>query len=109
MPHVDFVFGFPEETQEDRQLSLALMKKIIIEHGAKIHAHTYLPLPGTSLFQKEPSCLDNGTKNVLRNWGKKGKLDGWWQEQEAIAWKIVEWRDRGLIGTQIGRIENCQK
>jgi B12-binding domain/radical SAM domain protein len=101
MPHVDFVFGFPEETQEDRQLSLSLMKKMIEEHGAKVHVHTYLPLPGTPLFQKEPSGLDNGTKNVLRNWGEKGKLDGWWKEQEIIAWKIVEWRDRGLIGTQI--------
>ena len=101
MPHVDFVFGFPEETQEDRQLSLALMKKMIEEHGAKVHVHTYLPLPGTPLFWKEPSRLDDGTKNALRHWAEKRKLDGWWEEQEVMAWKIVEWRDQGLIGTQI--------
>lgn len=101
MPHVDFVFGFPEETIEDRRLSLALMKKVIEEHGAKIHAHTYLPLPGTPLFWKEPSRLDDGTKNDLKNWEKKRKLDGWWEEQEVMAWKIVEWRNQGLVGAPI--------
>jgi B12-binding domain/radical SAM domain protein len=97
-PHVDFVFGFPGETLEDRRLSLLLMAEMIEKHGARIHAHTYLPLPGTPLFQKEPSQLDSGTKNELGNWERKKKLDGWWKEQEAMAWKIVEWRDKGLIG-----------
>ena len=101
MPHVDFVFGFPDEKIEDRQLSLAFMKKMIEEDGAKIHAHTYLPLPGTPLFWKEPTRLDDATKNALGHWQEKRKLDGWWEEQEVMAWKIVEWRDRGLIGTQM--------
>jgi B12-binding domain/radical SAM domain protein len=97
MPHVDFVFGFPGETTEDRQLSLRLMGKMVEEQGAKIHAHTYLPLPGTPLFHKEPSRLDPDTKNELNRWEGKRKLDGWWKEQEVMAWKIVEWRDQGLI------------
>jgi len=100
-PHVDFVFGFPGETLEDRRLSLLLMAGMIEKHGARIHAHTYLPLPGTPLFQKEPSQLDPETKNELGNWERKKKLDGWWKEQEAMAWKIVEWRDKGLIWTQM--------
>ena len=72
---------------------------MIEEDGAKIHAHTYLPLPGTPLFGKEPSRLDDATKNVLGHWREKRKLDGWWEEQEVMAWKIVEWRDKGLIGS----------
>jgi radical SAM superfamily enzyme YgiQ (UPF0313 family) len=74
MPHVDFVFGFPEEKIKDRKLSLTCMEKMIEEDGAKIHAHTYLPLPGTPLFCKEPSRLDSETKNALRHWQEKGKL-----------------------------------
>ena len=77
MPHVDFVFGFPGETTEDRQLSLRLMEKMIEEQGAKIHAHTYLPLPGTPLFHKEPSRLDPHTKNELNRWeGKRNWTAG---------------------------------
>jgi B12-binding domain/radical SAM domain protein len=97
MPHVDFVFGFPRETLEDRMLSLALIEKIIGELDAKIHAHTYMPLPGTPLFRENPSPLDMFTKNTLLGWEKKKRLDGWWKEQENMAWKIVEWRDRGII------------
>jgi B12-binding domain/radical SAM domain protein len=97
-PHVDFVFGFPGETLEDRRLSLAMIEAMIRENGARIHAHTFMPLPATPLFQNEPSLLDTETKNELSNWEQKKKLDGWWKEQEAMAWKIVEWRDKGLIG-----------
>jgi B12-binding domain/radical SAM domain protein len=96
-PHVDFVFGFPGETLEDRKLSLGLIEKMIRELGAKIHAHTYMPLPLTPLFRENPSVLDPATKEALLGWEKKRKLDGWWKEQEAIGWKIVEWRDQGVI------------
>jgi len=97
MPHVDFVFGFPGETLEDRRLSLLLIEGMIQELGARIHAHTYMPLPMTPLFRETPSVLDTATKETLRRFKKKGKLDGWWEEQERIAWKIVEWRDGGVI------------
>ncbi len=96
-PHVDFVFGFPEETMEDRQLSRQLMETMIREYGAKIHAHTYMPLPGTPLFPENPSTLDDETKNILKQWEGRKKLDGWWREQEIVARKIVAWRDQGVI------------
>ena len=54
LPHVDFVFGFPEETLEDRQCSIRLMEEMIERWGAKIHAHTYLPLPGTLFSRRTP-------------------------------------------------------
>ena len=97
MPHVDFVFGFPQETIEDRRLSISMMHRMVDDYGARIHAHVFMPLPGTPLFQKNPSPLDEETKNALLEWEKKGKLDGWWKDQEGIGWKIVEWRDKGLI------------
>ena len=96
-PHVDFVFGFPEETIADRQLSLSMIRKMIDDYGARIHVHTFMPLPGTPLFQKNPSQVDPETKNVLLEWEKKGKMDGWWKDQEVIGWKIVKWRETGMI------------
>ncbi len=105
LPHVDFVFGFPEETLEDRRVTIGLMKDIIEGLGARIHAHTYLPLPGTPLFRKDPTLLDSQTKNILLEWEKRNKLDGWWKDQEVMAWKIVEWRDKGWI---IGGEKNAE-
>jgi len=97
-PHVDFVFGFPGERAIDRKLSLRLMEEMILSLEANIHAHTFLPLPGTPLFFQTPSRLDPDTKNVLKRWEQKGKLDGWWEEQEDLAWRIVGWRDEKLVG-----------
>ena len=96
-PHVDFVFGFPEETREDRGLSISMIHKMIDDYGARIHAHVFMPLPGTPLFHKNPSRLDLETKNALSEWEKKGTLDGWWRDQEGIGWKIVNWREEGMI------------
>ena len=97
MPHVDFVFGFPGETTEDRKDTIQMIDKMIQELGAKIHAHRYMPLPGTPLFRENPSVLDPSTKDALLGWANQKRLDGWWKEQEKIAWKIVEWRDKGII------------
>jgi hypothetical protein len=36
------------------------------------------------------------------NWERKKKLDGWWKEQETMAWKIIDWRDKGFIQTKEG-------
>jgi B12-binding domain/radical SAM domain protein len=96
-PHVDFVFGFPEETANDRRLSLAMIRRMIDRCGARIHVHSFMPLPGTPLFEKEPTRLDDETRNALGEWGKKGKLDGWWQDQEKTGWQIVKWREEGMI------------
>lgn len=95
--HVDFMFGLPEETKEDRLRSLQLAAQMIEKYGAKIHAHTFLPLPGTPLFKKDPTPLDEETKNTLTSWERKKKLDGWWKEQEILAREILKWRDQGLI------------
>lgn len=97
LPHVDFVFGFPEESSTDRLLSINLAGRMINEYGAKIHAHSFLPLPGTPLFSKEPSSIDEQTKNALMDWERRKKLNGWWKEQEILAWEIIKWRDQGLI------------
>jgi hypothetical protein len=59
-----------------------------------------MPLPGTPLFPQDPSPLDAATKNLLANWEKRKRLDGWWKEQEIMAGKIVAWRDQGLINAQ---------
>jgi B12-binding domain/radical SAM domain protein len=96
-PHVDFVFGFPEETISDRRLSLLMIRKMIDAYNARVHVHTFMPLPGTPLFSKTPSRLDAETRNALNEWGKRGKLDGWWKDQEKIGWEIVSWRETGLI------------
>jgi B12-binding domain/radical SAM domain protein len=95
-PHVDFIFGIPDETEEDMYNSLNLIKKLI-EMGAKIHLHHFIPLPGSPLGLRKPSNIPPKIKKDLWKIVGAGKGYGYWVEQEMLAWKIVELHEKGVI------------
>ena len=87
VPHVDFIFGFPFETQEDQHETLQFVEKLV-EMGCKIHAHSFLPLPGTSLERAGSARLPHWLKKRLSQLSAQGKLDGYWQKQEHMSWEL---------------------
>jgi len=90
------LFSDSEETIKDRRLSLSMIRKMVDDYGARIHVHTFMPLPEPA-FSREPLPGRPETKNALLEWEGRGKMDGWWKDQEAIGWKIVKWREEGMI------------
>lgn len=87
VPHVDFIFGFPFETEEDQHETLQFVEKLV-EMGCKIHAHSFLPLPGTSLERAGSARLPHWLKKRLSQLSAQGKLDGYWQKQEHMSWEL---------------------
>jgi len=65
-PLVDFIFGLPGETSEDRRLSLELIRRLSDEHGARINTHLFMPLAGTPLAGAPPGTVDAATRELLR-------------------------------------------
>jgi len=91
VPHVDFLLGLPGEDDSDVAATLALMDRLV-ERGAKVHGHTFLPLPGTP-FQKAPAgSLTADVRRRLRNLASKGQLYGQWEQQEVTAQAMVAQR-----------------
>lgn len=90
IPKVDFLFGLPFEEEEDQLKSMEVMKKLI-EMGAVIHAHTFLPLPGTPFSRYKPSKLSPKLKDFLNYYSSKGRVFGDWREQEKLGLKISEY------------------
>jgi B12-binding domain/radical SAM domain protein len=90
IPHVDFIFGFPFETEEDVEKTFSFIVKIVERYGAKIHAHTFMPLPGTELFNAGPGRLTEVHYKFLGRLASKGILDGYWMKQEMLARKVYE-------------------
>ncbi len=88
-PHVDFIFGFPFETEEDIEETFAFIERIVEKYGAKIHAHTFMPLPGTSLARFGAGRLTKKHYKVLGRLSAKGIVDGYWHKQQSLA-RIVE-------------------
>ena len=96
---VDFIFGLPGENEEDVEETLKLMEKLV-RMGARIHAHTFIPLPGSPLENAPPGKIPLKIKKYLMKIYGKGKLYGDWLKQERIAEIVHELRVKGVIRTK---------
>ena len=84
VPDIDLIFGFPFENDEDRKLTLDMIK-YLISKGCRIHAHIFMPLPGTPFENYPPGKIDSKTKKVLGDLARRGLLYGSWAVQEKHA------------------------
>nr|WP_048055566.1 TIGR04013 family B12-binding domain/radical SAM domain-containing protein [Methanotorris igneus] len=80
IPKVDFIFGFPNENEHHRKESIELIKYIIKKNG-KVHAHYFMPLPGTYFENSSPTPLDKETLKILGKLAQKGLISGSWGYQ----------------------------
>ncbi|WP_041083374.1 TIGR04013 family B12-binding domain/radical SAM domain-containing protein [Thermotoga profunda] len=87
-PYVDFIFGFPFETDEDRYETLNLIDKLV-RIGCKIHAHTFMPLPGTELEQIGSAVIPEWFRKRIAQLSSQGKLDGYWEKQRILSQKLA--------------------
>jgi len=88
-PHVDMIFGLPGETDEDREMNIRMLLKII-DMGGIVHAHTFMPLPGSVFENEPPGTLDKRTKKILGQLSNEGKVTGSWAYQEKLARDMVK-------------------
>ncbi len=101
---VDYIFGLPGETEVDRDETLKHMTRVA-EMGARVHAHVFMPLPGTPLSFAPPGRLDAHTLKAIHSLLGRGKVFGTWKAQERIAFQISDLRDKGVIIVTPSRAE----
>jgi len=90
----DFIFGFPEEVEPEGELERSLwFAERLAELGAKIHAHWFLPLPGTDMSGMRPCRPSERLERRLqRLLGRAGT--GKWRAQRRIAEKLLNFSAR---------------
>ena len=81
---VDLIFGLPGETAADAAASRALAEELAAA-GAEIHAHAFLPLPGTPWAGAAPGRIDSETRDLLDRLAGRGRASGPWRKQEGMA------------------------
>jgi B12-binding domain/radical SAM domain protein len=79
--NVDVIFGLPGETEDD-QLQTVLMIDNLIEMGAYIHAHTFMPLIQTPLANEPVGTIGEIYKKMINRWIPTGKIYGQWEAQQ---------------------------
>ncbi len=97
LAHVDMIFGTPGETLDDRLESLSFMERLVALGRTRIHAHIYLPLPGTPLFPLPAPTVEPWFLDRLRALQGCGLLDGEWEGQLMVQQRILSWRRAGMI------------
>jgi B12-binding domain/radical SAM domain protein len=90
-PNVDFIFGLPGEQLEDARATLILMRSLA-ELGARVHGHTFMPLPGTPFRHSPPGRIDPLVQRELDWLSSHGRLYGQWRQQMVIAQTIADGR-----------------
>jgi B12-binding domain/radical SAM domain protein len=84
IPHVDVIFGLPEEQQEDVRSTVRLCEDLI-EMGARVHGHVFMPLPGSAFEGMPPGTLDSETRRFLGEMARRKRVTGSWSNQEKLA------------------------
>ncbi len=87
-PVVDLIFGLPGEEAQDVAATLRLMEDLV-EMGAVLHTHTFMPLPGTPLEDAPPGEVDPALHPLLDRLASQGHQIGQWRKQEEIARRTV--------------------
>ncbi len=94
---VDFIYALPFEEEEDLSDTLRLTEKLAYSYNARIHAHYFLPLPGTPLESFEPKDPPEWFVKRLFKLLGKGRLYGDWLKQKELSRQIVDLRRKGVI------------
>jgi len=79
-PIVDFILGFPFETDEDQKKTMEMISWVT--RFGNIHAHRFMPLPGTSLAGTRARSLLPESQKLCGKLALAGKLTGSWNEPE---------------------------
>jgi B12-binding domain/radical SAM domain protein len=87
--NVDIIFGMPGEGPEEVADTLRLAGELA-EAGARIHAHTFMPLPGTPWRDARPGVVDPATIRAVDRLSQKGSLYGHWQRQREHAAQLAD-------------------
>ncbi|MEB3816467.1 MAG: TIGR04013 family B12-binding domain/radical SAM domain-containing protein [Desulfurococcales archaeon] len=94
---VDIIIGFPGEAPEDLEATIRLCEYLTSRYKARIHAHYYLPLPGTPLAGLKPVRPSQKLLRRLFRLLGRGLLYGDWLKQYKLSWEIVRLYDAGVI------------
>jgi B12-binding domain/radical SAM domain protein len=86
--NVDMIFGMPGENRTDVDASLRLAGELA-DLGARIHAHTFMPLPGTPWRDAPAGDVDPATIREVDRLSQRGALYGHWQRQRDHAARLA--------------------
>jgi B12-binding domain/radical SAM domain protein len=94
---VDIIVGLPFEDEEDMEATLRICWSLVTRYKARIHLHTFMPLPGTPLESYRAKPLPPRLQREYYRLIGTGRAYGYWLRQAEISKLISDMYERGLI------------
>ena len=89
IPVVDVILGFPDETDEEQEETIQLVREVC--KFGYIHAHRFIPLPGTPLARLVSKPVIPEAKAVLGSLALAGRVSGSWNDPELRFFRRVSY------------------
>jgi len=80
VPIVDVILGFPDETEEEQEETVNLVREVC--KNGFVHAHRFISLPGTPLAGMRSTPVISEAEAVLGSLAQAGRVTGSWNEPE---------------------------
>ncbi len=94
-PMVDFIFGLPGEDKRDVEETIKIMSELV-KMGAKIHAHSFIPLPLTPFQFERSGRVKERIRKFIKDNLKENIVFGDWGIQQKLGKLIEEYFKKGL-------------
>ena len=91
--NVDFIFGFPFQEEYDINLTIDAIKELA-KMGARIHTHSFLPLPQTAFKSLKAKKITKKVRKTLHELNVRGLAFGDWKKQEDLAFRITKFMNK---------------
>jgi B12-binding domain/radical SAM domain protein len=97
LANVDFIFNLPNETEDDLNRTFKFIEDLF-NMGAKIHTHTFMPLPLTVFANEDVKEINEKTSKIISKLSSKGLAYGDWKKQEKLAIDIANYFKTKRLG-----------
>ncbi len=78
----------PGESEADAEATIALCRDLAAR-GARIHTHTFMPLPGTPWSHQLPGVIGAPLRRAIQELEARGQAYGSWEAQQALAQELA--------------------
>jgi len=89
--NLDFIVGYPDETQGERQANINYIKTLSKTYRIKAYLHFFIPLPGSAYGYRFPSFLSGEEKEQLHQLTSAGIATPGWIDNEKQALGYLNW------------------
>lgn len=88
---LDFIIGYPDETPEERRITMDFIKRISKNYKVRAHLHYFIPLSGSPYGFRFPSFLSPLEKENLHALKSAGIVIAGWESNEIQVNFYLNW------------------